>query len=155
MRKLRLLLPALATMLLVGCGVAPGSSGTPGSTPVDPATSAKPAPTGAAPDLDAYGGLSAVTVAAGTGFFRVQKVGERWTFVDPLGHPYWMLGVFAVDLNTDTAAGATYTLGKYGSRAAWGLQAVRRLRAWGFNATAEYSSAYVVPVNSDGSYETS
>ncbi|MGH9416111.1 MAG: hypothetical protein ACRD01_05735, partial [Terriglobales bacterium] len=100
-------------------------------------------------------GLSAVTVAAGTGFFRVQKVGERWTFVDPLGHPYWMLGVFAVDLNTDTAAGATYTLGKYGSRAAWGLQAVRRLRAWGFNATAEYSSAYVVPVNSDGSYETS
>jgi len=35
------------------------------------------------------------------------------------------------------------------------LQAVRRLRSWGFNTAAEYSSAYVVPVNHDGSYQTS
>ncbi|MGH9563985.1 MAG: hypothetical protein ACRD3S_21240, partial [Terracidiphilus sp.] len=108
----------------------------------------------APPELDAYGGLSAVTIAPATGFFRVQKAGERWTFVDPQGHAFWMLGVFAVDLNTDTSAGASYTLAKYGGLSNWVLQAIRRLRAWGFNSTAEYSSAYVVPVNNDGNYAT-
>ena len=105
--------------------------------------------------LDAYGGLADVNAAAATGYFRVQKLGPRWVFVDPDGHPFWMLGVFAVDLVTDTSAGESYTLSKYGSRAQWGLQTVRRLKQWGFNTAAEYSSAYVIPLNKDGSYETS
>lgn len=135
--------------------IAPGSNIGPASTsPTTPATTATTPTATASAALDAYGGLSDVTVAAGTGYFRVQKVGQRWVFVDPDGHPFWMLGVFAVDVNTDTPAGATYTLGKYGGSATWGLQAVKRLRGWGFNSTAEYSSAYVVPVNEDGSYET-
>lgn len=137
--------------------VAPGSVLTSGttssSTPPSPTTSS-PTSSSLAGGLDAYGGLSDVTVKAGTGFFGVRKVGERWVFVDPNGHPFWMLGVFAVDINTDTSLGTTYTLAKYGSMANWGLQAVRRLRSWEFNSTAEYSSAYVVPVNNDGAYET-
>ncbi len=104
--------------------------------------------------FDSYGGLADIASGAGNGFFQVRKLGSRWVFLDPEGHPFWMLGVFAVDLNTDTSAGTAYTLNKYGSRSAWGLQAVRRLQSWGFNAAAEYASAYVVPVNHDGSYET-
>lgn len=136
--------------------IAPGSTiaAAPAGTASSSSGSGAPA-TGAAIALDAYGGLSSVTIAPGTGFFRVQKVGSRWIFVDPAGHPFWMLGVFAVDTNTDTPAGSAFTMAKYGSLATWGLQAVRRLRTWGFNSTAEYSSAYVVPVNQDGSYETS
>lgn len=138
------------TATLVG-SLAPGSS----IAAAPPSTAGAAAPAPPAPlALDQYGGLSSVTLAQASGFFRVQKVGARWTFVDPAGHPFWMLGVFAVDLNTDTSAGTAFTLAKYGSLATWGLQAVRRLRAWGFNSTAEYSSAYVVPVNQDGSYET-
>ncbi len=136
----------------VTASVAPGSLLSPASSPVPVAVSAPNPP--AAPPLDAYGGLSGFTAGVGTGFFHVQKVQQRWVLVDPLGHPLWLLGVFAVDTNTDTSAGTLYTLGKYGSRSVWGLQAVRRLRAWGFNSTAEYSSAYVVPVTKDGSYET-
>ncbi len=106
--------------------------------------------------LDPYGGLAGISVDAGTGFFTVNKVGSRWVFTDPDGHPFWMLGVFAVDLITDTSTGSAYTLNKYGgSRSVWGLQAVRRLQHWGFNTAAEYASAYVVPLNKNGSYETS
>ncbi|TAN23077.1 MAG: hypothetical protein EPN33_06190 [Acidobacteria bacterium] len=143
----------LAAALAMACaGAAPAPAAAVASAPQRPKPT--PAPGPPPPVLDTYGGLSSVTAGTATGFFRVQKVGERWVFVDPLGHPFWMLGVFAVDTNTDTAAGTIYTIGKYGSRATWGEQAVRRLRTWGFNSTAEYSSAYVVPVNNDGSYET-
>lgn len=152
-----------------GAGLAPllGNTGTqsgslaPGSQ-LSPSTTlaGAPASTGAGrsgsatPALDSYGGLADVTIGTGTGYFQVKKLGARWVFVDPQGHPFWMLGVFAVDLNTDTSAGSAYTLAKYGGLAQWGIQAVRRLRSWGFNSTAEYSSAYVVPVNQDGSFET-
>ncbi len=107
--------------------------------------------------FDSYGGLVNITPAGvtATGFFQVKKIGSRWVFIDPDGHPYWMIGVYDVDLNTDTSAGQTYVLNKYGSRASWGLQAVRRLKSWGFTSTGEYASAYVVPVDKDGSYETS
>ncbi|MGH9488645.1 MAG: hypothetical protein ACRD04_13785 [Terriglobales bacterium] len=147
---LALLLPFLAA-----CGSSgPNGTAAPGSSDTTPAPS-----DGAVPDpppaLDAYGGLSTITVGQPTGFFLVKKTGHRWAFVDPLGHPFWMLGVFDVDLNTDTAAGTSFVLGKYGSESNWGLQTERRLRAWGFNSAAEYSSAYVIPVNNDGSYETS
>ncbi|MGH9474896.1 MAG: Ig domain-containing protein [Terriglobales bacterium] len=107
------------------------------------------------PELDQYGGLAGISVGAGTGFFAVKKVGSRWVFVDPLGHPFWQLGVFDVNWDTETTAAWTHTLNKYGnSEYTWGLQAVRRLQTWGFNSTAEYSSAYVVPVNQWLSYET-
>lgn len=107
------------------------------------------------PSLDSYGGLANVSLpVAATGYFQVKKIGSRWIFIDPDGHPYWMLGVFDVNLNTESSTGATYVNNKYGSEAAWGLQAVRRLQSWGFNSTSEYSSAYVVPLNKNGSYET-
>lgn len=150
MQKFSLPAVLLSVALAMACGGAPAASPALAGSPKRP----KPASNPPAPALDEYGGVSSATVEPGTGFFRVQKVGQRWVFVDPLGHPFWMLGVFAVDTNTDTEAGSIYTIGKYGSRAAWGEQAVRRLRAWGFNSTAEYSSAYVVPVNNDGTYET-
>ncbi|MBP5636407.1 MAG: hypothetical protein J6X25_02675, partial [Bacteroidales bacterium] len=39
------------------------------------------------PATDQYGGWKDVTYEA-TGFFRTQKVGDRWWMVDPEGHPY-------------------------------------------------------------------
>jgi hypothetical protein len=145
---------ALVLLLAVAdCSTAPSSGSPTASTPAASTPAPVQPPTGA-PALDPYGGIAGVTIAPGTGFFRAQKVGERWAFIDPDGHPYWMLGVFAVDTDTDTAAGAAYVQAKYGSMSAWGLQAVQRLQSWRFNAAAEYSSAYVIPVNHDGTYET-
>src|SRR5204862_2864630 len=74
-------------------------------------------------------------------FFRVKKVNNRWMFVTPAGNAFWMLGVFAADVDTrfiDLEA-------KYGGRPTWGVQVTRRMKAWGFNTLAEYASAYVLP----------
>ncbi len=137
-------------------GGAVSTSSSTSSTTTTTTTTTAVAASATPPALDSYGGLANVSLpVTATGYFQVKKIGARWVFVDPSGHPFWMLGVFAVDLNTDTSTGQSYVLNKYGGLASWGLQAVRRLQKWGFNSTAEYSSAYVVPLNHDGSYETS
>lgn len=87
--------------------------------------------------------------------FRVVKTDNRWLFSTPGGHPYWLCGVFNVDLSSsrfEIEAGreplsfAQLSLAKYGSEAVWARQAVRRLRGWGFNCLAEYASEYALPI---------
>lgn len=100
--------------------------------------------------LDQYGGVQAVNApGGGTGFFRVTKItgggGPRWILVDPDGHPFWMLGVFDVDQGASPDAAKIEQ--RYGNWQTWGVQAARRLKAWGFNTAAEYSSAYVMAVD--------
>ncbi len=43
------------------------------------------------PAYDRYGGYTAVERKA-TGWFRVERIDERWTFFSPEGHPYIALG---------------------------------------------------------------
>ena len=95
--------------------------------------------------LDQYGGYTSLPVPGGaTGNFRVGKLGDRWVFATPEGNAFWMTGVFHTDVDgrfVDLAA-------KYGGtnpRATWGIQATKRLKSWGFNSVAEYSSLYVLP----------
>lgn len=82
--------------------------------------------------------------------FQVRQVGGRWMFLDPGGHPYWMLGVFNAELDDARFAGPlslrSCCLSKYGSESVWARQAVRRMRAWGFNCLAEYASEYTLPI---------
>jgi hypothetical protein len=100
------------------------------------------------PGFDQFGGI-AVRVTEPKPYFQVKKVNQRWVLVTPEGHAFWMLGVF----NT-TPAGSIDDLKdshlnrvrrKYGDLSVWGIQTVRRLRGWGFNTTAEYSTYYVRP----------
>lgn len=106
------------------------------------------------PRLDRYGGLIVNggyhhRTAASTRF-RTQKINGRWLLLTPVGNPYWMLGVFDVDLAATRFQGhfsqRELSLSKYGSEAIWARQAVRRLRRWGFNCLAEYASEYALPV---------
>ncbi len=104
-----------------------------------------PVPAATAQTLDQYGGYTSLPVPGGaTGRFRVGKLGSRSVFVTPAGNAFWMTGVFNIDVDTrfvDIAA-------KYGGtnpQASFGIQATKRLRSWGFNSVAEFSSAYVYP----------
>jgi hypothetical protein len=68
-----------------------------------------------------------------TGFFRLAQLGDRWFLVTPQGHPFYRLG-----LNGVTPWYGIYRKGaftsKYGeSVAAWGKEAVRRIKSWSFN----------------------
>jgi len=109
--------------------------------------------------LDRFGGIP-ILVSDPTGFFRVEKFGDRWIFITPKGNAFWMLGVFNIAATTSIDnLGDSYRsrmLRKYDDglgeswRATlrWGEQVVKRLRSWGFNTTAEYSSTYVRPIRS-------
>lgn len=52
---------------------------------------AQPAPGTTASEYDQYGGYKGVSRRA-TGYFRVERIGGRWFFVTPEGHPYVALG---------------------------------------------------------------
>ncbi|SNS17683.1 beta-galactosidase [Pseudomonas segetis] len=60
------------------------------------------------PKFDQYGGLLGGPTLEATGFFRTQKLGERWIMVTPDGNPFFSLGVNAV--NTDQSQ--TYIEGR-------------------------------------------
>jgi hypothetical protein len=98
--------------------------------------------------LDSYGGIP-IAAAPATGFFGVTKVHNRWMFVTPEGHAFWMFGVFFVDgtaSNDDLDSSyRARIMHKYGTTQVWAEQTVKRLRAWGFNTLAEYSSLYTLP----------
>ncbi|MGH9440245.1 MAG: putative Ig domain-containing protein, partial [Terriglobia bacterium] len=93
--------------------------------------------------LDAYGGFMNLTSPEGaTGRWRVEKFGNRWLFVTPAGHGFFMNGVYGVDFGgwggapPDEMGGNYYdrVVQKYGSIAGgWAPQTNRRLLSWGFN----------------------
>jgi len=85
--------------------------------------------------------------ARATGHFRVEEIDGRWWVIDPNGNATLALGVdhvrykgfwcealkqFPYKLNNDA---------RYGSRAAWEEQTLRRLKAWNFNLLSIGSDA--------------
>lgn len=113
------------------------------------------------PDLlDQYGGYVDLPAPDGaTGFFRVERIGNRWLFVTPDGHAFWMRAVYGVDITDGGQAYVEALKQKYNSpnEIPWwtfATQAVRRLRSWGFNALGEYHSPYALPVGTSGRTES-
>lgn len=105
-----------------------------------------------------YGGFIG-TAATATGFFRVERIGGRWWFVDPDGHLFFSAGVNGVGTASGTrvqgredlfaalppstlpqASSAPFyrwnLVRRYGDvwRPKWAAGAARRLHAWGFNS---------------------
>jgi hypothetical protein len=101
--------------------------------------------------VDQYGGVvGATSPNGGTGYFRVEKVNNRWLFVSPAGNYFWMRSVQSVAPydggTTETnAVTAKYPLGMF----QWGDQTNRRLGDMGFNTLGEYTGRYAIP---DGTY---
>ncbi len=55
-----------------------------------------------APEVDKYGGWTGAPKQEATGYFRTQKVGDKWWLVDPEGNLFWSAGVNCVSFNTAT-----------------------------------------------------
>lgn len=89
--------------------------------------------------LDVYGGLkNSPSPHGGTGFFRVEKQGSRWTFVDPLGNDFWMLSVYY-------ACPALLNPGVNTTN--WAMHTNERLISWGFNTLGEYTDGCDSPIS--------
>jgi hypothetical protein len=98
------------------------------------------------PKRDRYGGVKQ-RVAQGSGYFRTQKVGNRWMLVTPEGNPFWMAGVYVVDWRDGGKTAADAFASRYGGDwEKFSTHAVRRLRAWGFNTLGEYSATHALPI---------
>jgi hypothetical protein len=88
--------------------------------------------------LGRYGGLADSKNGA-TGFFRVQKVRDRWWLIDPDGLLYQSKGIASVV--PGAGARATTALGRsFGSQARWADSTASLFRSWGFNSAGAWSA---------------
>lgn len=113
-------------------------------------------------ETDQYGGLTALpSPNGGTGYFRLEKFGNRWLFVTPAGN-----GMFstAVSLVTPTSLGSdqsgnaypAYVQQKYAIgqgpkdgftdwKSRWAYYTRERLKSWGFNTISTFSYYPAIP----------
>ena len=94
------------------------------------------------PATDRYGGWMSATYEA-TGFFRTQKIGDRWWMIDPEGHPYIFKGVAVFSVgHSDRQKRALEE--KYGSLGQWADVEMDHLRSLGFNGLGAWSAVEAV-----------
>ncbi len=104
-------------------------------------------------DLDQYGGIR-MKVSKATGYFRVEKIGNRWVFLTPEGNPFWMRSVQATAFVG--ALDPTVIQTKYGGRTAkWFVHRNERLVSYGFNTLGEYVSSTGLPIDVYGGVNAS
>ncbi|WP_295936945.1 hypothetical protein [uncultured Alistipes sp.] len=94
------------------------------------------------PKQDIYGGWM-VDRQEATGFFRTQKIGDRWWMITPEGYPYICKGIAVFSMGgSDRQKKA---LGeKFGTPAVWAEKEQRMLRSYGFNSLGAWSAVDVV-----------
>ncbi len=97
------------------------------------------------PKYDAPG--AADVRAAATGFFRTEKIGDRWWLVDPNGRGFYWVGTDHVSYHGHGCEQLGYApygrvaQQKYGSETNWAAAMLRRMKAWGFNTLTAGNSA--------------
>jgi hypothetical protein len=115
------------------------------------------------PAINAYGSWR-VNPSAGTGFFRVEKRGDRWWIIDPEGYPFIHKGVAVFRPGSSDNQKAALS-SKYGSGENWANQESLFLKQHGFNGTGAWSDVdllrqtpsplvYTVIVNPMGAYKS-
>ncbi len=88
-------------------------------------------------EYDVYGGITnAGFTGQATGFFHTERHGERIYVIDPLGNPFFAVGVNTVNLGA-TQNQKDYTIAAYGLEEVYFERITRSLREMGVNLTAE------------------
>ena len=86
-------------------------------------------------EYDVYGGITnAGFTGEATGFFHTEKHGARTYIIDPLGNPYFAMGMNTVCLG-DSAHHKTYSLAKYGTEENYYSSITSSLKGMGINTT--------------------
>jgi len=91
------------------------------------------------PETGRYGGLASQTLEA-TGFFRTQKIGDRWWLVDPEGHPFLHVGVCSVAPRRGSDRAKEAFAARFGTETAWAEATAAQLSAHGFTGTGAWSA---------------
>ncbi len=97
-------------------------------------------PPAAAPQLDPFGGwVGGPKGSAGTGFFRAEKISDRWWLVTPAGHAFLHVGVASVAPDSGPTFKAAFEK-LFRDRADWARQTAALLHTNGFNGTGNWSA---------------
>jgi hypothetical protein len=94
------------------------------------------------PQKNAYGSWQVNKVDA-TGFFRTQKIKDRWWIIDPDGYPFIHKGV-AVFRPGESALQASMMKEKYTDPKGWVQNQSAMLREHGFNGTGAWSAVDLI-----------
>ena len=94
------------------------------------------------PKQSVYGGWM-VDRQEATGFFRTQKIGDRWWLIDPEGWPFIHKAV-AVFTTGGSDRQKKALEEKFGTRAAWAADQQEMLRRYGFNGLGAWSDVKTV-----------
>jgi hypothetical protein len=108
-----------------------------------PGAATLPADTG----FDKYGGLMARPHAS-NGYFRVEKVGDRWIFIDPEGHEFYDVAVAGVRPNQGEASKQALQA-KFGNLDNWAKETTALLRKYSFNGTGGWSDDAILSKTPD------
>ena len=115
------------------------------------------------PELDSYGGWK-VNRSKATGFFRVEKKGDRWWIIDPYGYPFINKGIDVFHPgSSDRQIEAMKN--RYGTKENWVSKESQFFKENGFNGTGAWSDVdlvrqspsplvYTVIVNPMGAYRS-
>lgn len=99
-----------------------------------------------APELDKYGGLLSKTFTA-TGYFRVEKEGDRWWMVTPLGHAFIAASVGEFMYGSSDRQKSALA-GTFKSLPVWAASEMSWIKSLGFTALGRGNSATVREVPS-------
>jgi hypothetical protein len=90
-------------------------------------------------ELDQYGGWKKVKHKR-TGFFRLEKIDDRWWFIDPEGHPFLSLGInhIKVSVLQEDYNRHVFTE-KHENATEFYRHVFHDLKDWGFNTLGNYN----------------
>ena len=88
--------------------------------------------------LDRFGGVVSKSRRKGTGFFRVEKIGQRWWLIDPEGHRFLNVAVNSLKPGRGPTFRAAFDR-QFRDDADWARKTAGMLRSHGFNGTGSWS----------------
>ena len=92
--------------------------------------------------LDEYGGFTTLKSTA-TGFFRTEKINNRWWVIDPVGNAFIVKAVNSIKIGTSPnnkiAFDSIYTTGDN-----WIFQTYQQLKNIGFNSSGSWSEVELI-----------
>jgi hypothetical protein len=89
-----------------------------------------------------YGGWK-VWKKEATGFFRTQKIDDRWWIIDPEGYPFIHKAIVAFSPDSSKNQKKVF-LDKYGTEEVWAQKETQMLRKYGFNGVGAWSDVTTI-----------
>lgn len=99
-------------------------------------------------ELDGYGGNKALKLTA-TGFFRTEKVGDRWFLVTPDGNAYFDAAMANVTASNASEEAKAAFKDLYGTNAVWAKKTAELLKENGFYSMGGWSKPHEINVGDE------